>query len=442
MVTEPPLTIPTRFALRDKKASLALAPIVDICPPSQILVETRSIWVQDSAMARQTLCIVSCTAHKRDVPLPAENLYSSDLFFKSRRFAQANFDSWLILSAKHGLIPPSQIVEPYDQNLNSISQAERAALSQVIIQQASHMSLERMKVTSICGEDYNTLLLEAGIKFARSPEFALPIGKKLAALGNATDPYGAQEILEATYKAITRLTGHSKLRSLREVVAQGMPEAGVYLFFDPQESRMKDLTRLRVVRVGTHGVAAGSKATLRNRMRTHLGTAAGEGNHRSSIFRLHVGRSILNSGRGPDVRTWGSSSANKESLIAERSLEKTVSDYLSRLQVVLIDIPGISDKANDRSYIEQNLIAVFSNRCKPLDPPSYQWLGNYSDKREIRKSGLWNVNHVEQRFDPQYVEVLNRYVSVTLGTKAAPLQPLAPLDWQARIRDDHQLRLI
>jgi hypothetical protein len=363
------------------------------------LVETRGIWVQDITMARRTLCIVSCTAHKRDVPLPAENLYSSDLFFKSRRFAQANFDSWLILSAKHGLVPPGQVVEPYDRNLSSLSKAERAALSELVIHQASRMSLEQMMVTSICGEDYEHLLLESGIKFVRRPEFALPIGKKLAALGRTTDPYNTQEALEATYRAITRLTKRSKPLSLREVIAQGMPEAGVYLFFDAQEARMKDLTQLRVVRVGTHGVAAGSKATLRHRMRTHLGTSAGEGNHRSSIFRLHVGRSVLNADLAPGVHTWGSSSASKEALLKERGLEKLVSDYLSRLQVVLIDIPGISDKANDRSYIEQNLIAVLSNRCKPLDPPSYQWLGNHSDKREIRKSGLWNVNHVEQRFD-------------------------------------------
>jgi hypothetical protein len=326
--------------------------------------------------------------------------------------------------------------------LNSLSKTERASLSHLINRQASQMSLEQRTVTSICGEDYEDLLLESGIKFVQRPEFALPIGRKLAALRKATDPYGSQEFLEATYKAITRLTRRSKLTSLRKLVAGGMPEAGVYLFFDAQEFRIKDLTQPRVVRVGTHGVAAGSKATLRNRIKTHLGTSSGEGNHRSSIFRLHVGRSILNAGRTSGVHTWGSSSASKEGLIAERGLEKMVSDYLSELQVALIEIPGISDKANDRSYIEQNLIAVFSNRCTPLDPPSYQWLGNCSDKREIRKSGLWNVNHVEQQCDPHFIEVLNHYISVTLGTKAAPMQPIAPLDWQARIREDHQLRLI
>jgi hypothetical protein len=55
---------------------------------------------------------------------------------------------------------------------------------------------------------------------------------------------------------------------------------------------------------------------------------------------------------------------------------------------------------------------------------------------------LWNVNHVDQRFDAQYIDVLNHYISVTLGIKAAPMKPIAPSDWPARIREDHQLRLI
>lgn len=393
-------------------------------------------------MTIRTICIVSCTAHKRDMRLPAENLYSSDLFYKSRRFAQANFDDWLILSAKHGLIKPDKMIDPYDQNLNSLSKMERAALSKTVSKQASRFLLESKQVTSICGEDYEDLLVEAGISFGRRPEFSLPIGKKLAALGEATDPRDSLGILEATYKAIARLTKNSKLLSLKDVVAQGMPDAGVYLFFDDHEARMKDLHSLRVVRVGTHGVAAGSKATLRNRMRTHFGTSLGEGNHRSSIFRLHVGRSILNAGVAPATETWGSSASDKEALLAEKGLEQLVSKYLSKLRVVLIDVPGLSDKANDRSYLEQNLIAVLSNKCRPLDPPSYGWLGNSSDKREIRKSGLWNVNHVEQGFDPQYVDVLNYYVSVTLGTKPRPTKPLAPTHWQARVRDDQQLSLI
>jgi hypothetical protein len=195
-------------------------------------------------MTSRTVCIISCTAHKRDARIPAENLYSSDLFYKSRRFAQANFDSWLILSAKHGLIKPDQVIEPYDCNLSSLSASERAKLSKRVSRQASLLSLQEKRTTSICGEDYEDLLDEAGIKFARRSEFALPIGKKLKALGEATDPYGSQDLLDATYKTIARLTKHAKLLRLKDVVGQRMPEAGVYLFFDEREKRLRDPSSL------------------------------------------------------------------------------------------------------------------------------------------------------------------------------------------------------
>jgi len=75
------------------------------------------------------------------------------------------------------------------------------------------------------------------------------------------------------------------------------PERGVYFFFEAGETRdFKD--DLRVVRVGTHAVSKGSKTTLWDRLRTHRGSLsgryAGGGNHRGSIFRLHVGSAILN----------------------------------------------------------------------------------------------------------------------------------------------------
>lgn len=393
-------------------------------------------------MTTRTVCIISCTAHKRSARMAAELLYSSDLFYKSRRFAQANYDSWLILSAKYGLIRPDEVIEPYDCKLNTLSKSKRTELSARVSRQAQSLRISDAIVTSICGEDYEELLEEAGIKFIKQPEFALPIGKKLKALGDATDPCKSQSMLEATYKSISKLTKHSELVRLKDLVSQTIPRAGVYIFFDEGQRRIRDLSAMRVVRVGTHGVASGSKATLRMRLRTHFGTSAGEGNHRSSIFRLHTGRSLLNAKLISDVESWGTK-GDKNSISLERELERLVSRYLSELYVALVDVTGSSDKANDRSYIEQNLIALFSNACCPLDPPDSTWLGNHSDKREIRKSGLWNVNHVDQRFAPEFLDIFNYYVSVTLGDKPAPTQPIAPPDWQIHLRhDSKQLTLI
>lgn len=388
-------------------------------------------------MVTKSVCIVGCTAHKRDQPLPAERLYSSELFFRCRRYAQAHYDEWLVLSARHGLIRPCEIVEPYDRKLTTLSRDERRELAKRIACQASGMFRDRdVEFSSLCGEEYDTLLEEAGIRFHRKPEFALPIGMKLHALGAATDPDNSQEVADATYKILWRLASKSPLRRLAHVIDDDMPASGVYLFFDEREKRLKHVEQLRVVRIGTHGVALGSKASLRNRMRTHFGTSGGEGNHRSSVFRLHVGRSLINAKLACSVPSWGKPANDTDMLQGERELEQAVSRYLAGLLVLLIAIPGESDKTNDRAYVEQNLIALLSNRCKPLDPPSSAWLGLSSAKPEIRKSGLWNVNHVDQRFDPEFLDVLEYYSEMTASARPMPEKPLAPQNWYARVRDD------
>ena len=73
-----------------------------------------------------TLCLVSCSKKKRTEPLPAADLYAaSTRFLLSRRYVKALSSRWLILSAKHGVLRPDQIIEPYDKTLNSMTMPER-----------------------------------------------------------------------------------------------------------------------------------------------------------------------------------------------------------------------------------------------------------------------------------------------------------------------------
>ena len=313
-------------------------------------------------MTARSLCIVSCTAKKRASPMPAEDLYSSPLFRLSRRYAQANYDRWAILSAKHGLISPSEIISPYDQELSTLSNEERRRLVRKVRNQAKAMMRgTEFKLTSICGEEYNSLLAAAGLEFERRRELELPIGKKLSALSEATDPNGSEKDLNAAYKIIRRLAAVQGYTRLRDRIGCSMPEAGIYLFFDEREHRIAKPDEGRIVRVGTHGVALGSRASLRNRMRTHFGTSSGAGNHRSSIFRLHVGRALIAAGLAPSVQSWGTGVTTADiNRVEERTLEHAVSRYLGNLRVLLIFVPGTSDKANDRAYLEQNLIALLN----------------------------------------------------------------------------------
>lgn len=61
-----------------------------------------------------TVGLVACGGKKRDVPSRAEDLYIGDLFVKERAFVKAFCDDWAILSAKHKLLDPSKVIEPYD----------------------------------------------------------------------------------------------------------------------------------------------------------------------------------------------------------------------------------------------------------------------------------------------------------------------------------------
>lgn len=96
---------------------------------------------------------------------------------------------------------------------------------------------------------------------------------------------------------------YSLLERLRKLPHQGRslgeytgrvpwPIRGVYFFLEPGEYRTQNSDAPRVVRVGTHAVSVGSKSTLWGRLRAHCGSQSGTGNHRGSIFRLHVGAAM------------------------------------------------------------------------------------------------------------------------------------------------------
>jgi hypothetical protein len=74
----------------------------------------------------RTIGLVACCGKKLDHPAPARELYQSALFKLSRAYVERHCpDGWAILSAKHGLVLPRQIVQPYDRSLAHLSQEAR-----------------------------------------------------------------------------------------------------------------------------------------------------------------------------------------------------------------------------------------------------------------------------------------------------------------------------
>ena len=77
---------------------------------------------------------------------------------------------------------------------------------------------------------------------------------------------------------------------------------------------------------------------------------------------------------------------------------------------------GIEDEpgpASLRGYIERNAIALLSNygcHDTAVDPPSAEWLGQWAASEHIRRSGLWNVNHVSEECNPDFLDELEQYL--------------------------------
>lgn len=196
------------------------------------------------------------------------------------------------------------------------------------------------------------------------------------------------------------------------------PNRGVYFFFSPEERRGDGQRRL--TRVGTHAVTDGSGTTLWNRLRTHRGffrgTYAGGGNHRGSVFRLRVGEALCRrDGIEYAYPEWGNgSSADREVKLTELGMERRVSQYIRELPFLYVAVDDDAGPESDRARIEQNVIALASNARKPdLDHRAGDWLGHHSPSDGIRNSGLWNIEHVTEEYDPGFVSLLESYVAET-----------------------------
>jgi len=70
-------------------------------------------------VSNKILVLVSCGSEKLDRPAAAKDLYTGSLFRACRRYAERRGDDWIITSAKHGLVDPDKVLEPYEQKMST-----------------------------------------------------------------------------------------------------------------------------------------------------------------------------------------------------------------------------------------------------------------------------------------------------------------------------------
>ncbi|WP_083499359.1 hypothetical protein [Thioalkalivibrio nitratireducens] len=177
-----------------------------------------------------------------------------------------------------------------------------------------------------------------------------------------------------------------------------IPVNGIYILFEKGEHGHGGE---RIVRIGTH---TGEKQ-LRSRLKQHFLNE----NKDRSIFRKHIGRSLLNQSNDPFLEFWELDLTTRKAkdkyahLIDfeyQKSIEFRVSQHIqSNFSFCVFEV---NDKT-ERLEMESKIISTVS-WCKNCGP-SENWLGNYSPKQKIAESGLWLVNELYKTpFDASGIE--------------------------------------
>jgi hypothetical protein len=76
------------------------------------------------------LLVIGCVSQKRATPSPARDLYTSDLWARRRRYAEASGIRWVIFSAEYAIVDPDTVIAPYDRSLKAASPAEIRAIGE------------------------------------------------------------------------------------------------------------------------------------------------------------------------------------------------------------------------------------------------------------------------------------------------------------------------
>lgn len=75
---------------------------------------------RDCESSTATIALIGCGRRKRSHPSPARELYTGTLFQACRDWAETHADAYWIASAKHLIVEPDQVIEPYDLSLRDL----------------------------------------------------------------------------------------------------------------------------------------------------------------------------------------------------------------------------------------------------------------------------------------------------------------------------------
>lgn len=112
------------------------------------------------AVAANGIYLVSCTKGKLAGPAPARDLYSKSSWFrKARAYVEKTGQPWFVLSAKHGLVHPNEVIEWYELALSKdFSTEQRQHWARRVLSQLSPHLNGVDCITFLAGQQYRQYL--------------------------------------------------------------------------------------------------------------------------------------------------------------------------------------------------------------------------------------------------------------------------------------------
>ncbi len=104
--------------------------------------------------------LIASGSQKLKYPAPAQDIYTSTLFTKSRQWAEQHCEYWYILSPKYGLLEPNKVIEPYNLIFNDMNKSERWHWSSTIMQALARQTQPSDRLVLLAGQIYREYLLQ------------------------------------------------------------------------------------------------------------------------------------------------------------------------------------------------------------------------------------------------------------------------------------------
>ena len=162
------------------------------------------------------VALVGSSKSKLSDTAPAQDLYTSTLFKKSRAWAEHYCDEWYILSSEHGLLLPTDRVKPYDHSINDLLLSRRQLWAAHVYSQMVDRGILHPQRTYMCEFHWLAGLLYAEFLISKLClyEHVYP----LAGLGSRSADalaHGAAAMQEMTRDEARRVLRVATRRALR-----------------------------------------------------------------------------------------------------------------------------------------------------------------------------------------------------------------------------------